>query len=543
MYRVARLLLLGLLGVSIAFADVNESRQAQQELALIAPELAQLERVIDPDNIWIKRFFDHRDYLALRSEKEQLEGQMQRLAPRRDAASQERYAELQSRVATLQTRLDLLGEIGLSPYENLTRVESLPEPPEVRNPFAILAALSHIREMERYFESHRSRLEQLDRTIGLLERKKQLLQERRTHLRTLKDEAALEQAERTLRQVGLMVGEFSAAQEVYATALGVQERRFEAQQSALRQEIKTETIKLVNILIAVVVLLGALFLIKLLMRRTISDTQRLYSANRAANIITVLVVLLVLVFNYIENILYFVTLLGFISAGIAIAMKDWFMSMLGWLVIVIGGSIHVGDRIRVVYEGDVVVADVLEVGLTRIMLFEDVTLETYEQNRRAGRIIHIPNNYIFTRIIQNYSYDEMKTVWDGVDVVISFTSNHKKALKIAKEVAARHAKGYTDITRKHYNTLRMRYNMRSVSVEPRVFTFAHTYGIKVSLWYLTNSYATLPLRSTISAEVIDAFNAAEDIEIAYPSYTHKGAAPAVDRMPPELMDPGWGAKD
>ena len=43
--------------------------------------------------------------------------------------------------------------------------------------------------------------------------------------------------------------------------------------------------------------------------------------------------------------------------------------------------------------------------------------------------------------------------------------------------------------------------------------------MKVSTWYLTNSYATLTLRSRISAEIIEAYNAEADISIAYPTKT------------------------
>lgn len=36
-------------------------------------------------------------------------------------------------------------------------------------------------------------------------------------------------------------------------------------------------------------------------------------------------------------------------------------------------------------------------------------------------------------------------------------------------------------------------------------------------WYLTNSYAALVLRSTISPEILDAFMKEDDIHIAYPT--------------------------
>jgi small-conductance mechanosensitive channel len=39
----------------------------------------------------------------------------------------------------------------------------------------------------------------------------------------------------------------------------------------------------------------------------------------------------------------------------------------------------------------------------------------------------------------------------------------------------------------------------------------------VSGWYLTNSFAALVLRSTISAEIIEALMKEDDIHIAYPT--------------------------
>jgi small-conductance mechanosensitive channel len=66
-------------------------------------------------------------------------------------------------------------------------------------------------------------------------------------------------------------------------------------------------------------------------------------------------------------------------------MRDWFMSLLGWLVIVVGGSIHVGDRVRFMKDGMEYVGDVLDVSMQRITIMEDVTLTTVEVNRRAGK--------------------------------------------------------------------------------------------------------------------------------------------------------------
>jgi len=276
------------------------------------------------------------------------------------------------------------------------------------------------------------------------------------------------------------------------------------------------------LVIVVMIIFALMFLIKQMVKRYVSDNERFYMVNKVITFTGMSFIILLLSFSYIDNVGYFATILGFASAGIAIAMRDWFMSMLGWFVIVLGGSIHVGDRIRVEKDGMLYLGDVLDISFQRLTLLEDVTLTTLMHNRRAGRIIFVPNNYIFTSMIANYTHGSLKTVWDGIDIVITFESNHKKAAHLVKEICRKYSKGYTDITRKQLNKLRDHYSLKNTNVEPRIFTFIEPNGMKISAWYLTNAYGTLTLRSTISGDIVDAFMKEEDITIAYPTQTVYG---------------------
>jgi len=187
------------------------------------------------------------------------------------------------------------------------------------------------------------------------------------------------------------------------------------------------------------------------------------------------------------------------------------MSIMGWFVIVIGGSVHVGDRVKFVRGNTEYVGDL------RMTIQEEITLTTYTHNRRAGRVIFIPNNYVFTDMIANYSHAGLKTVWDGIDFYITFESNISKTMTLAKAIAKQYSKGYTDLRRKQINKLRSKYQLKNTNVEPKVYSFIEGYGIKISVWYLTNSYATLTLRSTISAKIIEEILNTEDIKLAYPT--------------------------
>lgn len=505
-----------------AAAKESEIKNDQEELSKIQKELSK------GSSIWIKSY---NSYMAYQESRKSLREVKRRIAQLQDRSSTvERKLEseaLQAKEKILTDQVELLKAQGTSPFVSLLRPDEAGELPTITNPFEIVTGLSYVKRINSQYKDYVLREEELQEVVSLLERQVALYKE----LTRLNPKGDYEvELEATL----LQVEKFKLALDTLISTADVYEKRIESTEAKINKEIKDQIYKLLNIAFVVIVLFVVSFLLKRIIKRYIVDNERFYMANKILTFINVTLIFLILVFSYIDNVGYFATVLGFASAGLAIAMRDWFMSVLGWLVIVVGGSIHVGDRIRAVKDGMEYVGDVLDISLQRITMMEDVTLTTIETNRRAGRIIFVPNNYIFTSMIANYSHASLKTVWDGIDVMITFDSNHKKAAHIAKEICRKYSKGYTDITRKQINKLRDRYSLKNSNVEPRVFTFIESHGMKISAWYLTNAYATLTLRSTISGDIIDAFNAEPDITIAYPTQTfYTGPIPAKPQLPME----------
>lgn len=81
-----------------------------------------------------------------------------------------------------------------------------------------------------------------------------------------------------------------------------------------------------------------------------------------------------MLFAYIENITYLVTILGFASAGLAIAMKDMFMSMLGWCVIIYG-SFRVGDRVKVFQNDTTYIGDIIDISFYALLFMKSLRLK------------------------------------------------------------------------------------------------------------------------------------------------------------------------
>jgi len=498
---------------STVTAESNRSAATDAEFGALAENLRQMEEKEEKGNVWTKIYSNYLTYQELKNREATLYKENFRLSKikQRTAQQEEQYKRNTIELKTIEGKLALLKEFQSDPFKRLIEPPTMEEVPEVGNPVGILGAISYKKKLEEQQKKYEGNYQSLVSEIESLKQKRNLL------VKMLALRPHDKDIQKKLLQIEKEIDTFKPVMEIFATTKEVYNKKIEEIKLKLDADIQQEYAKMARIA-GVMLLFFLLFLLtKYLVHRYMSNKESYYTVNKAANFVFLTVLVLVLLFAYIENVSYMVTVIGFASAGIAIAMKDWFMSLMGWWVIVIGGSIHVGDRVKFVRNGMQYVGDIVDISPLRMTMQEDVTLTSFMDNRRSGRIIFIPNNYIFTDMVANYSHAGLKTVWDGIDFTVTFDSNIEKAVSIAKEVTKKYSKGYTDITRKQLNKLRSHYHIKNTNVEPRILSFIEPHGMVISAWYLTNAYATLTLRSKISLEIIQRIQEREDIEIAYPT--------------------------
>ncbi|MBD5165724.1 mechanosensitive ion channel domain-containing protein, partial [Helicobacter sp.] len=478
----------------------------------------------NPNNLWMKKYSNYESYQQATFNVMQTQNEINLLEKLpKTIEIQNQLNVLERNLTALEQQKEVLNIYKDSPFRELTEVKKFEEAPQVTNLLLIARAYSYIKKIDTELTILKNNYQKLQENLKYLRQKDEALRE------LLNLENACYTDDCLFRDREAMAKAYQAndnaltvletTQEVFNTTLEIFTKEMGDTKTRLKAQIKEQLIKSVYIGITILVLIGIAFFLKLGVRKYIHDNERIYTTNKIINFLNITLIVLILLFAYLDNVSYLVTVLGFASAGLAIAMKDLFMSVLGWIVIVVGGCVHAGDRIKVIKEGAVYIGDVLDISVLRITLYEDITLTTYKENRRAGRIIFIPNNFVFTMMFSNYTHGGMKTVWDGIDFTITFDSNHEKACHIARECAKKYAKGYAESTRKQFIKMRDRFSLRNTNVEPRVFNLLEPNGIRISVWYLTNAYATLALRSSISAEIIDEILQQPDIHIAYPSTT------------------------
>ncbi len=488
--------------------DLKSKELNMQNIAQINILLEKVTKIeLDlKDNILLKRYSNYVAYSKISTELAILKDDLKR----KSNVTDEQTYQLHNKVRVKENELELINEYKGSPIGGLINPPEIEKYENITNPFGIINSLSHIKKLE----NSKKQFKTLEKEIEVLTTK--LDEELVIYLELFNFDQKPEYKEK-ITFLDKQKKDFSMVLEIVSTTEEVYTRKIEQVILEIQSQISQQVQKMFAIFIIIVILSIVAFLVKLALKKYFSQNENYYMTNKIINFTLFFLIIMVLLFSYIDNVSYLVTILGFASAGIAIALKDWFMSIFGWMVIVTSGSIQVGDRIKVQRNNVEAVGDVLDISLFKITIREDITLTSSTTNRRTGRIFFIPNNYIFSEMIANYTHSGLRTVWDGIDITITFDSNYKKAQRISREILKHYSKGYTDVTRKQLSKMRSKYQLRATGVEPRVFTFVEPHGIVISSWYLTNSYAALVLRSTISPEILDAFMKEDDIHIAYPT--------------------------
>ena len=512
--------------------DMNTLVQNDQDLEKINFINNKLKK-IDEDiknNILLKRYSNYTAYRKISAELDDLEIYFKKIKRKRGAKYKEDRYQLSNKIRIKKNELELIDEYKDSPIGSLINPPEVGKIERITNPFGIINALSFSKKLQKNNKTFKALSTEVSSLTSLIEEKIFLnLELYNLELFNIDKKEKYKKniifLEKEKKDFIMVLEIISTTQEVYA-------RRIEQIILENNDQISLQFEQMLTMAIIIFSLFLLSFLIKLALKKYFSQNDNYYMTNKIINFMLAFMVIMIVMFAYIDNVSYLITILGFASAGIAIALKDWFMSIFGWMVIVTSGSIQVGDRIKVTRGGVQAVGDVLDISLFKITIREDITYTSYTVNRRTGRIIFIPNNYIFSEIIMNYTHAGLRTVWDGIDIVITYDSNYKKAQHIAREILKHYSKGYTDITRKQLSKMRNKYSLRATGVEPRIYTFVESYGIVISSWYLTNSYSALVLRSTMSPEILEAFMKEDDITIAYPTQTINNGTGPTQRVAP-----------
>lgn len=202
--------------------------------------------------------------------------------------------------------------------------------------------------------------------------------------------------------------------------------------------------------------------------------------------------------------------LGLISAGLTIALKDPVVDLAGWIFIIWRRPFEVGDRIQI---GDHA-GDVIDLRIFKFTLLEIGNWVHADQS--TGRVLHIPNGQIFTEVLANYSRG-FQYIWNEIPVLVTFESDWKAAKEILQQIAMRHAQHLSEAAERKVKESSQKYMIFYTKLTPYVYTSVEDCGVLLSIRYLTEPRKRRATTQAIWEDILEAFAKREDIDFAYPT--------------------------
>lgn len=242
----------------------------------------------------------------------------------------------------------------------------------------------------------------------------------------------------------------------------------------------------------------------------VSDAGKQYVVQKTLAYVLGITFVLMITIVWFGSLTGWSAYLGIVSAGLAIALQDPVTNLAGWMFIAIRKPFVVGDRIEIGgHRGDVI-----DLRLFQFTLIEVGNWVDAEQS--TGRIIHIPNGWIFKQTTANYTMG-FNFIWNELPITITFESDWQKAKSILTEIAENHRLLEDATTRQQVKEASRKYMIHFRHLTPSVWTSVADIGVTLTIRYICEPRSRRSTEGMIWEEVLRAFGEVENIDFAYPT--------------------------
>jgi small-conductance mechanosensitive channel len=213
---------------------------------------------------------------------------------------------------------------------------------------------------------------------------------------------------------------------------------------------------------------------------------------------------------WLEGIQSIATFLGLLSAGLAVALRDPVVNLVGWGFILWRRPFEVGDRIQIGEHA----GDVVDLRIFQFTLLEIGNWVAADQS--TGRVIHVPNGRVFSDALANYSKG-FEYIWNEVPVLVTFESDWEKAKAYLLEIANRHAAHLSQAAEERVRQAARRFMIMYSALTPTVYTRVEASGVLLTVRYLCDPRQRRSSEQAIWEDILRAFAEHPDIKFAYPT--------------------------
>ena len=265
--------------------------------------------------------------------------------------------------------------------------------------------------------------------------------------------------------------------------------------------IDSEYIKLTILTILIFLVFGVIKSIikKIYSNLPVNDKKKFFRNRKMRIILTVISFVLVFLL-WGEKISGIVTFISLISAGLTIAVREIIFNFFAGIYINFKKPFEIEDRIEINgIKGDVISMtplsfEVLELG------------ERVYGEQSTGRIIHVPNSYIFTYTLKNYT-KVFKYIWDEIKVDVSLDADIRKTEEILYEIVFDN-ETLREIPKKMEDAVDeaiLEYRIYYNNLDPIIYIKIERSHIEMYIRYLVNPKKARDVQNEINMRIMEEY--------------------------------------
>jgi small-conductance mechanosensitive channel len=233
--------------------------------------------------------------------------------------------------------------------------------------------------------------------------------------------------------------------------------------------------------------------------RYVQDIRRRGQVLAARRLVVGILVVLILMINFSDQLSSFATVLGFAAAGVAVALQNVILSIAGYFFLIGRFGIRVGDRVQI----GGVVGDVVEIGLVKLSLME----LGGDGNHRmpTGRVVVFSNAIVF-QPSGNFFKQAPGTsfVWNEIRLKLAADCDYRLAEKRLTDAVEQVYARYRETIQRDYRHLERELNILLESPKPQSRLSLGADGLNVTIRYPAETRNAAQIADEVARRVLDA---------------------------------------
>jgi small-conductance mechanosensitive channel len=275
------------------------------------------------------------------------------------------------------------------------------------------------------------------------------------------------------------------------------------------KEFRSLLIRLIVLAASLLVIFLGSLLWQWVTNRYVTDIRRRGQVMAARRLVLGVLIVIVVMVNFSDELGSAATVVGFAAAGIAVALQNVILSIAGYFFLIGRFGIKAGDRVQI----GGVTGDVIDIGLVKLSLMELGGTGTHREP--TGRVAVFSNAIVF-QPSGNFFKQAPGTsfVWNEVRLTLApdvdYRLAEKRLLDAVDEVFAR----YRDRVMRDYRHLERDLNIMLETPKPQSRLHLSQSGLEIVIRYPAETYTAPQITDEISRRVLDAINREPSLRLA-----------------------------